>query len=201
MTSAAPFEERPPRQARSRESWDRVLQVGMDLFAERGWTGLTITEVCRRARVSAPTIYARVDGKAGLFLAVHERWLTQIRATQEQLQVEFVRENHSTPEAAAAAAQVIIGVFTAHAQALRALIDRSAEDPELLERGGTASRALLADVAAGIPSPMREAIVRAVYAECLIRTMYGPRFLEPVGESDEAFRERVTALAVKIAGV
>jgi AcrR family transcriptional regulator len=182
---------------RSRESWERVLEVGMDLFAERGWEGLTIAEVCRRARVSAPSIYARVDGKAGLFLAVHERWLTRIADTEQRLRVEHVRADHDTTAAATAAAAVIRGVFEEHRPVLRALIDRSAHDPQLLERGGAASRRMLATLADTIPAaPSRgRSVVRAVYAECLLRTMYGDSFLDPVDESDEDFAARTDALA------
>ena len=60
---------REPQQARSRASWDRVVAVGRDLLAEGGYDALTISEVCRRANVTAPSIYARVDGRAGLFRA------------------------------------------------------------------------------------------------------------------------------------
>ncbi len=198
VTNAAPG-ERAPQQSRSRESWDRVMQVGMELFAERGWQGLTIAEVCRRAGVTPPSIYARVDGKAGLFRAVHERWLEQIRETEAAQRREHVVEGASTADAAANAARVVIGVFDAHPAALRALIDRSAHDPELLARGGAASRHMLADIAGTIPGRGGAAVVRAVYAECLLRLVYGPRFLEPLDETDGQFRDRVVGLAQKLA--
>tara|TARA_R100000365_G_scaffold988_1_gene3597 strand:- start:1440 stop:2045 length:606 start_codon:yes stop_codon:yes gene_type:complete len=200
MALPAPH-ERAPQQARSRESWDRVLQVGMELFAERGWQGLTITEVCRRAGVSAPSIYARVDGKAGLFLAVHERWLEKITETERALRELHVDPTHSAADAATAAAQVIMGVFEVHREELRALIDRSAHDPELLERGGAASRAFIGVLAQTIPGPPERglAVVRVVYGECLMRTMYGSHFLEPVDEAPAAFSARVSALARALA--
>lgn len=196
-----PTQERAPRQDRSRDTWDRVLQVGMDLFAERGWQGLTITELCRRAKVSAPSIYARVDGKAGLFLAVHDRWLAQIRETERMLREEHVREGADAAEAAASVTHVILGVFDVHAPALRALIDRSAHDPELLARGGAASRRMLGALAQTLPVPTPQAlnVVRTVYTEGLVRVMYGDAFLEPLGETPAAHKARVIGIARALA--
>ena len=197
MTSPPRTSERAPQQARSRESWDRVLKVSMELFEEGGWSGLTITEVCRRADVSAPSIYARVDGKAGLFRAAHEQWLLQIEKTERALTADHVREGVSPADAATAAALVIIGVFEAHSRALRALVTRSGDDDELLDRGGAASRELLDRLAGTLPTPTEraEAALRAVYAECVMRLLYGEHFLMPSPEPDAQFRERVAALA------
>lgn len=163
---------------------------------------LPITEVCRRAGVSAPSIYARVDGKAGLFRAAHEQWLLQIEKTERVLTAEHVRQGDSLTDAAAAAALVIMGVFDAHSRALRALVTRSTHDDELLARGGAASRSLLDRLAATIPAPPEraEAALRAVYAECVMRLLYGSQFLVSGPESDAQFRERVTALARLISG-
>ncbi len=157
-------------------------------MAESGWNGLTIAEVCRRAGVSAPSIYARVDGKAGLFLAVHERLLAEMRTTEDQLIHEHVADHRSAEDAAAAAARVIAGVFDIHGRALRSLIDRSAHDPQMLARGGAASRQLLARLAQGIPLEERSSwtVLRAVYAECVMRLMYGPSLLKSSGDIVDA---------------
>lgn len=189
--------ERAPQQDRSRQSWERALHVGMELFEEHGWDGLTITEVCRRAKISAPSLYARVDGKAGLFLAVHERWLERIARTEDELITQFLRVDASPSEAAGGAAQVVMGVFERHAGALRALIDRSARDEELLERGALASQEFVRRLAQAIPADFTvgATAVRAVYAECLLRLMYGARFLMVEEESIEDFHQRVTGLA------
>lgn len=190
-------EERAPRQDRSRHSWERVLAAGMDLFEERGWNGLTITEVCRRAQVSAPSIYARVDGKAGLFLAVHARWLAQMEVTENELISIHTVAGAPPVLAAEAAARVILGIFEAHGRALRSLIDRSAHDEALLARGAEASGHLLRRLADTIPvdAVRAEALVRAVYGECLMNVMYGPGFLLPTSESTSEFRARVITLA------
>lgn len=201
MTSVPPTGERAPQQDRSRQSWERVLAAGMELFEAHGWSGLTITDVCRIANVSAPSIYARVDGKAGLFRAVHERWLAQFAQTENELIAQHVKPGRTTTDAASAVARVLIGIFARHSPALRALISRSIDDPDLLERGSDASRGLLARLAATIPADptIAMATARAVYAECLMRTMYGPSFLQHAPESAADFERRLTSLAVTTA--
>ncbi|WP_426321835.1 helix-turn-helix domain-containing protein [Microbacterium sp. E-13] len=69
---------RPPQQARSRAAWERILDVGLRLPQQGGFDAVTIGDVCRQADVSAPSIYARVDGRAGLLLAVGERGMALV---------------------------------------------------------------------------------------------------------------------------
>ena len=198
--TASPAAERAPLQDRSRQSWERVLTACMELFEESGWTGLTIAEVCRRAQVSAPSIYARVQGKAGLFRAVHERWLVQFQATEDALISVHVRTGASAEGAAAAAARVVCGIFAEHRSALRALIARSIDDPSLLARGSAASRDLMERLASTLPvdQDVARMAIRAVYAECLTRTMYGSQFLQRNPEPEKDFVERVILLTTVI---
>ncbi|MBD7994939.1 TetR/AcrR family transcriptional regulator [Arthrobacter sp. Sa2CUA1] len=193
--------ERLPQQERSRRTWDRVLEAGTELVAEEGWSGLTITGVCRRAGVTAPSIYARVDGKAGLFLAVHERQLAQMRVTEDELIARYVRDGAPAEQAAAAAATVIAGVFEIHGKMLRSLIDRSAHDSQMLDRGSAASRALLSRLAEHIPLDEGRTwmLLRAVYAACVMRTMYGASLLQPAGSGGPSLEEEAVSLARTIA--
>ncbi|MGB5221178.1 MAG: TetR/AcrR family transcriptional regulator [Polyangiales bacterium] len=64
----------------------RILQAGLDLAAESGPSGMTINQVCQRARVKAPAIYYHFGSKEGLLGAVvetvTEAWLDQLEASQ-----------------------------------------------------------------------------------------------------------------------
>ncbi|MCS5735694.1 TetR/AcrR family transcriptional regulator [Herbiconiux daphne] len=203
MTSSSPGTERAPQQDRSRDSWERALRVGMELFEEGGSAHLTINEVCRRAAISAPSLYARVDGKSGLLAAVHRRWLDQFALTEDELIAQHVRPHATVEHAAAAAARVIIGVFRAHERALKALIERSAYDSSFLQRGSRASQGLVQRLAATLPvdSATATSAVRVVYAENVLRVMYGPSFLADVPETDQQFEIRVVRLAQAVAAV
>ncbi|MFI6998223.1 TetR/AcrR family transcriptional regulator [Nocardia sp. NPDC050175] len=61
-----------------------LLRTALDLFAARGYAGLTVGEIARAAGVSVPVIYQRFGNKAGLFVAVaedvYERGLRQLEA-------------------------------------------------------------------------------------------------------------------------
>ena len=201
MSSSPSREERAPQQDRSKRTWDRVLEAGTQLVAEEGWSGLTITAVCRRAGVTAPSIYARVDGKAGLFLAVHERQLAEMRGTEDQLIARHVQDGAGAEEAVAAAARVIAGVFEMHGKMLRSLIDRSAHDAQMLHRGSVASHQLLSRLARTIPLGERHTwmLLRAVYAACVMRTMYGPSLLQPGDSTGLSLEEEVSELGRAIA--
>ena len=57
----ADLEVRPPKQRRSREAWNRVLDAGVAILEDGGYDAFTIAAVCERARVAPPAIYARTD--------------------------------------------------------------------------------------------------------------------------------------------
>ena len=71
---------RPPQQARSVASMNRILDVASALLAEGGWDAFTIAEISRRADVSVGVIYQRFGDKGGLFAAVHDAHLAQFEA-------------------------------------------------------------------------------------------------------------------------
>ncbi|WP_406638766.1 TetR/AcrR family transcriptional regulator [Amycolatopsis sp. WGS_07] len=69
---------RPPQQARSRASLQKVLTAAEHVLAERGLESFTIAEVASRAGMSVGTIYRRFDGKEQLLYAVKDQLLTQL---------------------------------------------------------------------------------------------------------------------------
>ena len=78
----AELEVRPPKQQRSRERWNRVLDAGVALLEDGGYDAFTIAAVCERARVAPTAIYARTTSKDALFLAVYEHGIAGLRAEQ-----------------------------------------------------------------------------------------------------------------------
>jgi AcrR family transcriptional regulator len=64
---------RPPKQRRSRESYERVLDAAHALLEENGFEGLTVQEVAARSGVSIGAIYERFGNKETLLRAVHAR--------------------------------------------------------------------------------------------------------------------------------
>ena len=76
------LEVRPPKQQRSREAWNRVLDAGVAILEDGGYDAFTIAAVCERAAVAPTAIYARTTSKDALFLAVYEHGIGRLRAEQ-----------------------------------------------------------------------------------------------------------------------
>lgn len=185
---------RPPLQARSRAGWERALEVGLELLQEGGYEALTVSEVCRRAAISAPSLYARVDGRLGLFRAVYERGMAQVIVTEDRVFAEASGSLERTVDA-------VVEVFETHGALLRAVIRHAASDPDLLHRGAAESRRVLDRIVDALPPAPSEAatiVARLLYTESAFRAMYGERFWSDAGESREAFSSRLLFAARRI---
>lgn len=76
---------RAPKQERSQRSFELVLDTTLELLAEKGYQGFSLTEVSRRSKVSVGAIYTRVDGKDDVLRAAQERFQDVMRAEQREL--------------------------------------------------------------------------------------------------------------------
>jgi AcrR family transcriptional regulator len=76
VTSEHPAEHPPvhPRvRMTGKERRVQLLDVGRELFAERGFDATSIEEVAARAKVSKPVVYEHFGGKEGLYAVVVDR--------------------------------------------------------------------------------------------------------------------------------
>lgn len=69
---------KPPKQQRSRQSFDRALDAAAAILSEKGLQALTLSGVSRRSQVSIGSIYSRVAGKEDLIRAVQARVLDKL---------------------------------------------------------------------------------------------------------------------------
>lgn len=60
----------PLREEQADETRRRIQQAARQLFEEVGFVGATITEIARRAGVSAATVYSNFESKAGIVRAM-----------------------------------------------------------------------------------------------------------------------------------
>lgn len=67
---------RPPRQARSQRTLDRVLDAAEAIAAERGLAAVTVQEVIERSGVSVGSFYARFQGREALLHHMQHRFWT-----------------------------------------------------------------------------------------------------------------------------
>ncbi|MGY1854941.1 TetR/AcrR family transcriptional regulator [Modestobacter sp. SYSU DS0290] len=56
----------------------QLLDVGRELFAERGYEATSIEEIAARADVSKPVVYEHFGGKEGLYAVVVDREMQQL---------------------------------------------------------------------------------------------------------------------------
>lgn len=200
MSSAveASLEVRPPLQRRSREAWNRVLDAGVAILEGGGYEAFTIAAVCGQAGVAPRALYARVDTKDALFLAVYEHGIARLRADQEVFADEGPWDGLTPVDLVRRAVAEMVGVSLRHERFLRAVVLVSAVHAEVRRRGSRYSQELgegFARVVLRAREAIRhddpEAAVRSVFgtvfATSIIRVAYGPGFATPAPVDDAAF--------------
>lgn len=58
-----------------------LLDAGLELFAERGWSGSTVQDICRAAGLSPRYFYEVFESREALFLSVTRRIADEVEAT------------------------------------------------------------------------------------------------------------------------
>ena len=199
MTSTADAHAfREPKQERSRIAWERALDAGLALLEQRGLEAVTVTEVCRRAGISAPSLYARVDGRAGLVAAVYEHGMTALRATEAELLERVPPVDAPVEDRIAAIVAYMAGVFRRHRTLMRPIIASSTYDEHIHARGveeSLRSQQVMVD-ALGLPDDVGHDIAAMIFAEVVVRTVYGGEFSATTPETDEEFEGRLTRMGV-----
>lgn len=177
---------RPPKQRRSRESYERVLGAARALLEENGFEGLKVQEVAARSGVSVGAIYERFGNKETLLRDVHARLMQTMSQDNDSLG-ELAA---SAGGAAAAVAAVVAGmarVMNDNRKALRAFMHLGAVDEVISARGSRASialsktfkRALLphaAEFRHPDPEVALDVAFRIAYSTLARQVMYGPVF-------------------------
>ncbi len=203
----AELEVRPPKQQRSREAWNRVLDAGVAILEDGGYDAFTIAAVCERAQVAPTAIYARTTSKDALFLAVYEHGIARLRAEQEVFSDD--RWTGLAPDdLVRTAVAEMIGISFRHRRFLRAIVLISAAHPEVQRRGSRYSQELgegfgrvVLTARDAITHADPEAAVRScfgtVFATSIIRVAYGPGFATPSPVGDDAFVADLGEIAVR----
>jgi AcrR family transcriptional regulator len=199
--TVAPTAIRAPRQARSRATWARVLDAGMELLEEGGYPALTVDAICARAGATPPSGYARAGSKEGLLLAIYEHAVARIDATG--IDPDDPAWAGLTPEdAIRRAVDAVCRGWLDHAGLLRPIVGRAAHDAEVFRRGSETSRQLGAGfrtvlAGAGVSERDADACFRLVYAALVQRVMYGEGFESDVPLADDTLEAMLAEAAVR----
>src|SRR3954451_22281484 len=118
----ADLEVRPPKQRRSREAWNRVLDAGVAILEDGGYEAFTIAAVCERAGVAPTAIYARTSSKDALFLAVYEHGIVALRQEQGVFADGARWVGLAPADVVRAAVAEMVGIVLRHQRYLRAVV-------------------------------------------------------------------------------
>jgi AcrR family transcriptional regulator len=80
----------PERRRDAQRTRNDILEVARREFAERGYTGARVDEIAARTRTTKRMIYYYFGGKEQLFEAVLEHAYSEIRAAEQELQLDHL---------------------------------------------------------------------------------------------------------------
>jgi AcrR family transcriptional regulator len=126
---------RPPRQARSQQTLDRLLDAAEAIIDEKGLDKATVAEIARRADSSVGAFYTRFSDKEGLLRCVLERFTEQAVATAEAVLEPARWVDVSTREALESMVLFMLGILQARRRLIVALLVRAAQDPSVSALG------------------------------------------------------------------
>ncbi len=69
---------------------DRILRVAIAEFSDKGYSGARILTICRKSAANPRMIYHYFGGKEGLYIAVLEHVLEELRREELKLDLEHV---------------------------------------------------------------------------------------------------------------
>jgi AcrR family transcriptional regulator len=126
---------KPPRQRRSHESLERILDAAESLIRERGYDSMTIADVVQLSGSSVGSLYARFRNKLGLLRAVQLRYHARV---QNDIFAAFSGD-HPEDESLAEVVSRIVTVLCRHVlnepELFRAFVLQAVFDTEVRSQG------------------------------------------------------------------
>ncbi len=160
----APF---GPRAVNIAETRERILKAAIEQFAQGGFSGARIEVICKHADVNPRMIYHYFGDKAGLYVAVLEHVLGQLRTEELKLDV-----SQSEPlEGLLTMFDFIHGHFASHPELIRLLSSENLLEGAFLKNS---------DATPSVASPVVEHIdtlLKRGEADGVIRTGLDPLHL------------------------
>ena len=125
---------RQPRQVRSQETLERLLDAAELLVAEKGFEDATIAELVRRAESSVGAFYARFRDKDVLLYALYARFLAQGVAPADAVLDPEPWSGATIPEILHAIVPFLVSVYRERQGLIRAFVLRNHVDGEFRAR-------------------------------------------------------------------
>jgi AcrR family transcriptional regulator len=128
--SNRPASARPPCQARSRATLDRLLDATAALLAEKPFDQAPVAEIARRAGTSVGAFYGRFADKESLLDCFDERFFKLARASCDEFFDSGGWCGASLDDSVAQLVSLVVRNHRRHRGVLRALALRARERPE-----------------------------------------------------------------------
>lgn len=122
---------RPPRQARSAATQQRLLDAAEALVAEKSFAEASVAEISRRAGFSVGAFYSRFRDKHALLHCLEERFLVEASATVEAALDPARWVGASIPEIAEEVIAFLVQMYRERFAILREFLGHSITDPEV----------------------------------------------------------------------
>jgi len=138
---------RPPTQARSIASQERLLDAAQRLFGEQGYDETSVAEIVSEAHASVGVFYNRFVDKAEVFRAVVHRVLERVLAMWAEALDRGRRPGAGLAEVVAEVVRDLAQFLRANGPMLRAISMRNISDPAVVVISRGVSGLLVAPLA------------------------------------------------------
>lgn len=130
---------RPPRQARSQETLDRILDAAEKVVSEKGFDRASISEIVQLAGSSVGAFYSRFRDKESLLGCLHDRFCEEAFVTTDTALEPSRWEGASVREILVELVSFLTIIYAERRGMFRAFIVRSSTDPSFAEDGARLS--------------------------------------------------------------
>src|SRR5262245_36520559 len=131
-------------------TWQAVVTAARELFGEAGYSGTTVQQIARRARVSPATVYAQCGGKKGLLKTLMDSWTAGPLVREI---IEACAAARTGAEKLDVLADGYIAIYEASGDIIRIVTDAAAAVPgaaEFLETANARHHEALVEIVAQI---------------------------------------------------
>jgi AcrR family transcriptional regulator len=203
---------RPPRQARTHQSLERLLDVAETMLQDKNFDDIHVSEIASRAETSVAAFYRRFKDKDALLHALHERRCEEGYATGEDALDPARWDGASIVEILSAVFPFLVEIFHSNESLDRAIFQRVLTDEQMRERSMKLNRyvvdglsALLLERSSEINHPAPRTAVSFALVQALAMLVHhyivGIRDLMPVPLSDDQVADELVKSCLGYLGV
>jgi AcrR family transcriptional regulator len=189
-----------PRQQRSAETFEAILDAAAQLFGRYGYAATTTNKVAERAGVSIGSLYQYFPNKDALLYALGERHMRQFAGEFRAVLARLREEGPGLEESVRALVQAVADMHRADPVMHRLLYDQAPRPPEAARQMRDLQRWAAAEVerhlcrlGVGGPDP---ALTALLLVQAMEAQVHGAVLEPPPGRSSDEVIEAVVRLCL-----